>query len=230
PSFFINGRQVRGAQPFETFERVIDEELARARARVDAGTPRRRVYEEIIASGATTPQTIEAAPSPAPSRADPVYRIAVPARAPTRGPASAAITIQIFSDFQCPFCNRVRPTIDRILETYPSMVRLVWRDYPLPFHPQAMPAAEAAREVFRQRGNDAFWRFHDLVFENQRQLDTETLVSLAAQVPGVDARRVRRALEQGTHRAAVEADVRAVQDAGARIGTPSFFINGRLLQ
>ncbi|MCZ7685472.1 MAG: thioredoxin domain-containing protein [Sandaracinaceae bacterium] len=233
PSFFINGRNLRGAQPFDSFARVIDEELARARARVDAGTPRRRLYETIIAAGATSPQTIQpsGAPAPAPSPPpDQVYRIAVPPGAPTRGRASAPITIQIFSDFQCPFCNRVRPTIDQILSTYPTQVRLVWRDYPLPFHTQAMPAAEAAREVLLQGGNDAFWRFHDLVFENQRDLDAESLVRLAGQVPGVSPTRVRRALERGTHRAAVEADVRAVQDAGASIGTPSFFINGRLLQ
>jgi protein-disulfide isomerase len=228
PSFFINGRNVRGAQPFEAFQAVIDEELARARERVAAGTPRSRIYEEILARGATSPQLL-APPTEAAPAADPVYRIAQPERAPTRGPASAPVVIQIFSDFQCPFCNRVRPTIERLLAEH-SDVRLVWRDYPLPFHTNAMPAAEAAREVFRQAGNDAFWRFHDLLFENQQQLDPDSLVRMAERVRGVDARRVRRALEDGTHRAAVEADMRAVREAGAQIGTPSFFINGRLLQ
>jgi protein-disulfide isomerase len=231
PTFFINGRSLRGAQPFDAFAALIDEELARARERVAAGSPRRRIYAELLAAGATEPQFLDGEEGGAPSAPtdDPVYRIALPDRTPARGPADAPITIQIFSDFQCPFCNRVRPTLDRLLSEH-SDVRLVWRDYPLPFHQNAMPAAQAAREVFRQRGNDAFWRFHDLVFENQRALDVDSLVQLAGRIPGVNAARVRRALERETHRAAVEADMRAVRDANAQIGTPSFFINGRLLQ
>lgn len=232
PTFFINGRMLRGAQPFPAFQALIDEERESARARVADGTPRRRLYETIIENGATSPQTIEgpARPSVPPPGSDTVYSISVPRTAPSRGPANARVTIQLFSDFECPFCNRIRPTLDRILQEYPRDVRVVWRDYPLPFHTNAMPAAEAAREVFRQGGNDAFWRYHDLVFENQRSLDTDTLVRLAGEVPGVNAAQVRRALERETHRAAVEADMAAISNAGVRIGTPSTFINGRLVQ
>ena len=228
PSFFINGRNLRGAQPLSAFQTLIDEELVRARARVASGTPRARVYEATIANGATTPQLIGGAP--AQPAADTVYRIPLPADARTRGPGSARVTIQVFSDFQCPFCSRLGPTLDRLLEAYPRDVRIVFRDYPLPFHDNAMPAAEAAREVFRQRGSAAFWRYHDLLFANQRELDTDALVRLAEQVPGVSSAAVRRALERGTHRAAVQADIQAVTDAGARIGTPSSFVNGRLVQ
>lgn len=230
PSFFINGRLVRGAQPFPSFVRVIDAELARARERVQAGTPRAGVYAATIANGVTTAPPRPSAEAPDRPAPDHVYPLEVPRSAPSRGPQDAPVTIQVFSDFQCPFCQRVLPTIERLLQDYPREVRLVFRDYPLPFHQEAMPAAEAAREVFRQGGNEAFWRYHDLLFENQRTLDTDTLVRLAGEVPGVRAARVRRALTRGTHRAAVEADIRAITDAGARIGTPSFFIDGRLLQ
>jgi protein-disulfide isomerase len=230
PAFFINGRNLRGAQPLGAFQALIDEELVRARARVASGTPRARVYAETIANGATSPQLIGGAPAPSAPDADTVYTIPIPAEARTRGPASARVTIQVFSDFQCPFCSRLVPTLDRLVEAYPRDVRIVFRDYPLPFHTSAMPAAEAAREVFRQRGSAAFWRYHDLLFANQRQLDDDTLVRLADQVPGVRSAAVRRALEDGTHRAAIQADMQAITDAGARIGTPSSFINGRLVQ
>ncbi|MEM1414904.1 MAG: thioredoxin domain-containing protein [Myxococcota bacterium] len=232
PSFFINGRNLRGAQPFERFEELISEELAKARRLVREGTPRGALYERVIRDGATTPQTIAggaAAPSPAPPEAQ-RYTIAVPRRAPRRGAARPQLVIQEFSDFECPFCNRVRPTVERILETYGDRVQLVWRDYPLPFHQRAMPAAEAAREVYRQGGDQAFWRFHDLLFDNQRTLDEDSLVRLAGQVRGIDANAVRRALRRQTHRAGVEADMSAVRNAGARIGTPSFLIGDLLIQ
>ncbi|MCS6798510.1 MAG: thioredoxin domain-containing protein, partial [Myxococcota bacterium] len=200
PSFFINGRNLRGAQPLEAFTRVIDEELAKARERVAAGTPRARLYEEIIRNGATSPQFIQgAAPAPAPHPAAPpppqVYNIAVPRTAPSRGPANAPVTIQIFSDFECPFCNRVRPTLDQIEREYGNRVRMVWRDYPLPFHQNAMPAHQAAREVFRQGGNEKFWRYHDLLFENQRALDRASLERYAEQVGGIDMNAFRAALD-----------------------------------
>jgi protein-disulfide isomerase len=235
PSFFINGRSLRGAQPFEAFQQVIDQERERALERVRSGTPRARLYETIIANGATQPVFL---PQPegggagggAAPEADRVYDIPVPARAPTRGPASAPVTIQIFSDFQCPFCDRVRPTVEQILQQYEGRVRLVWRNYPLPFHQQAGLAAEAAMEIFAQRGSEAFWQYHDILFSNQRALAREDLERYAEQIPGVNMVRFRQALDNRTHQAAVQADMDAVRRAGAEIGTPSFFINGRLLQ
>jgi protein-disulfide isomerase len=232
PTFFINGRNLRGAQPFEAFRTLIDEELTRARAEVARGTPRAQVYEALTRDGHTTPQVLAAPAAPAPSAQaeDAVYAIAVPENAPSRGPHGARVTIQIFSDFQCPFCARVRPTIDRLLAAHPNDVRLVWRNYPLPFHQQADLAAEAAMEVYAQGGSAAFWRYHDVLFENQRALSREDLERYAMQLGGVDMARFRRALDQRTHRASVQAEIAAVTASGARIGTPSFFINGRLLQ
>ncbi len=235
PSFFINGRNLRGAQPIEAFRAVIDEVRAQAQARVAAGTPRARVYDAVTADGATAqvmlPAPAGAAPD-APPGEDPnrVYAIPVLATAPSRGPATAPVTIPIFSDYQCPFCSRVEPTIAQVMEQYAGRVRLVWRNYPLPFHPNAMPAAEASAEVYAQRGADAFWAFHDALFENNRDLSRETIERLAAAVPGLNMARFRAALDNHTHQAAIQADIAAVTTAGAQIGTPSFFINGRLLQ
>ncbi|MEQ8455420.1 MAG: thioredoxin domain-containing protein [Sandaracinaceae bacterium] len=236
PSFFINGRNLRGAQPFPAFQAVIDAELERAREAVRGGVARSAVYEHLIRDGATSQQFIDppagAAQPSEPARPDPdqVYEIAVPRNAPSKGPANAPVTIQIFSDFQCPFCSRVNPTVEQIVERYPRQVRIVWRNYPLPFHQQAMPAAEAALEVFAQGGSEKFWAYHDLLFANQRELTRENLEQWAQQVGGINMARFRAALDNNTHRAAVQADMTAVTEAGARIGTPSFFINGRLIQ
>jgi protein-disulfide isomerase len=190
PAFFINGRNLRGAQPLPAFTAVIDEELAKAKALVAKGTPRAEVYAKTIATGETGPKT----------------------------------------DFQCPFCSRVNPTVAQVMKEYGDKVQIVWRDYPLPFHKDAQPAAQAGREVFAQKGDKAFWAYHDLLFQNQKTLSRENLEKFAEQVGGIDMKAFKAALDSGKHKAAVEADMAAVAKAGARIGTPSFFINGKLLQ
>ena len=90
---------------------------------------------------------------------------------PMRGSRTAPITIVVFSDFQCPFCSRLGPTLDSVRTKYGADVRVVWKNDPLPFHTNAKPAAEAARGVFLLGGDAAFWRFHDEAFKNQSSLD-----------------------------------------------------------
>lgn len=241
PSFFVNGRPLVGAQPFDEFQQLVEIALRDARARVARGVPRSRVYDDILA------QAREAPAPPAPERTrppespraedDPTRRWTIPGGrdAPARGPRTAPVTIEIFSDFQCPFCARAVPVVERIVDTYRDRVRIVFRHLPLPFHAWAHDAAELAVEVRRQRGDASFWQYHDLVFENQRLVNEapnarDALIELAGRVPGVDLRAARRALERGTHRAAVDAEVRAVEQAGLPVGTPTFLVNGRLLR
>jgi len=198
PAFFINGRNLRGAQPLAAFTALVDEELAKAKELVAKGTPRAKVYKTVIAKGETAPKTAPAAAAP---DADKVYDIPVPKKAPTKGAANAKVVIQEFSDFQCPFCSRVNPTVAQVIDEYGDKVKIVWRDYPLPFHKDAHPAAQA-----------------------------DNLEKFAEQVGGIDMKAFKEALDSGKHKAAVDADMAAVTKAGARIGTPSFFINGKLLQ
>jgi protein-disulfide isomerase len=230
PSSFVNGRNLRGAQPIEAFVLLIDEELARARDRIRAGTSRSQLYAEIARTGATSPQfvsgTAPAAAAPAVER----YTIAVPSDAPVRGARRAQVTIQIFTDFQCPFCARAVPTIDQLLAAYPNNVRLVFRHYPLPFHEHAMLAHEAAWEVKLQAGDAAFWRYYRRLFENQQTLERPHLERFARDLGGIDMVRFRRALDQNTHRPRIEADMDAVRRSGARIGTPSFLVGDRLIE
>jgi protein-disulfide isomerase len=236
PSFFINGRNLRGAQPFEAFKAVIDEELAKARALVAAGTPRARVYAETIRNGHTTQQMLAAPAGAAPGAAAPAaaparptrVELAIPAGAPSKGPANAPVVIQEISDYQCPFCSRVLPTIEQLMTAFPNQIRLVWRDLPLPFHPNAHIAAQAAREVQRQGGDEKFWAYNAKLFENQRDLTRETLERLATELGGINMAQFRQALDTERHKAAVDADMAAAQAVGIN-GTPGFVINGTVI-
>ncbi|MBX5484406.1 MAG: thioredoxin domain-containing protein [Myxococcaceae bacterium] len=218
PAFFINGRKISGAQPLDNFKAVIDEELKKAEAMVVAGTPADQVYAKIMERGVTSPPAQpRQAPPPAQAR-----KIDIPADAPVRGPKHAKVTIVEWSDFQCPFCGRVEPTLAQILKTYGNDVRLVWRNQPLPFHQNAKPAAEAAMAAHEQ---GKFWEFHDKLFANQRSLDRATFERYAQEL-GLDMNKFKAALDSGKFSAKVEADAAAGAAVGAN-GTPTFFINGR---
>jgi protein-disulfide isomerase len=233
PSFFINGRSLRGAQPFDAFKTLIDEELAKAKQLVSSGTPRNQLYAKIIEKGASEQKFLEgAAPEAAAAApdADKVYKISAEGNFPSKGNPKAKVVIQQFSDFQCPFCTRVEPTVKQIEEKYGDKVKIIWRNYPLPFHANAMPAAEASAEVFAQGGADKFWKYHGILFQNQQALSRADLEKYAEQVGGINMAKFKTALDTNKHKASVQADMDAVEKAGARIGTPSFFINGKLLQ
>jgi protein-disulfide isomerase len=215
PHFFINGRRIVGAQPIENFVALVDEELSKAREMVAAGTPRSAIYEH-LQKDAKVP------PPPAPPE-----RKTVPtpnANQPYRGGRNAPIVIQVFSDFECPFCSRLEPTLDELAAKYGNRLKIVWRHLPLPFHPNAQLAAEASVEVFKQKGNAGFWAYHKKLFENQKALDRASLESYAAAL-GVDMAAFRQALDQRTHRTTVEADAKTAKDAGIH-GTPGSVVSG----
>jgi protein-disulfide isomerase len=216
PHFFINGVRLTGAQPIEKFEERITSALEGARALVAKGVARAKVYEAVIKDGklAPPPERKEvAAPGPT---------------SPFRGNAAAPVVIQIFSDFQCPFCKRVTPTLSEIEKEFGKQVKIVWRHLPLPFHKDAPLAAEAAEEAFAQKGNAGFWRFHDELFEAQEAgIGREELEKIAARV-GLDMPRFRAALDSHKHRAKVDADAKQANEAGID-GTPAFVINGYFL-
>jgi protein-disulfide isomerase len=138
--------------------------------------------------------------------------------------------IQEFSDFECPFCSRVNPTLAQIKEEYGDQVKVVWRNLPLPFHKKADLAAEAAHEVYVQKGDDAFWKFHDKVFANQKSEDGLTRPGLEkyAEELGADMAKFKAALDNRTHKARVEADKESANKAGIS-GTPAFAINNYYL-
>jgi len=115
------------------------------------------------------PPSLAAAPRPRPSTPPPAVYRKVPLRAddPVRGSPQAPVTVAVFSDFQCPFCGRVEPTLKQVADTYGDKVRFVWKHQPLPMHPNAMPAAIAS-EAARAQGK--FWEMHDKLFAAQADL------------------------------------------------------------
>ncbi len=143
---------------------------------------------------------------------------------PSEGPADALVTIVVFADYQCPFCSRVQPTLAQIRETYGDDVRIVYKNNPLPFHQNAMPAAELAFEARAQRGDAGFFEAHELLYDRQQNLSRSDLERIARDLH-LDARRTRRALDDHTHRAAIQTEMDLATRVGAT-GTPNFFING----
>lgn len=84
---------------------------------------------------------------------------------PSLGAANAPVVMQMWSDFECPFCARAHPVLTELMRAYAGKVRLVWHDYPLPFHAHARLAANAGREAYAEGGAAAFWKFHDAIYE-----------------------------------------------------------------
>jgi predicted DsbA family dithiol-disulfide isomerase len=143
---------------------------------------------------------------------------------PFLGPAGAPVTLVEFSDFECPFCGKFNDAIRGLHEAYPDQVRIVFRQFPLPIHPNARKAAEASLCAFDQ---ERFWPMHDLLFAESKALGVPELKEKARRL-GLDGGAFDACLDSGRHEARVEEDVQA----GVRIGvtgTPAVFINGRPL-
>lgn len=153
---------------------------------------------------------------------------------PSQGNPDAKVTIVEFSDFQCPYCRAFfEGAYTQIKQQYidTGKVRLVFRDYPLSFHPAAKPAALAAG-CAQDQGK--FWEYHDRMFIEQGKQGTGTITfgatelkSWASQL-GMNMTTFNNCLDSSKYAAAVEADTKAGAAAGVS-GTPSFFINGELL-
>jgi len=221
PNFFINGRNFRGAQPIDAFKEVINEEIKKADAKIAAGTPRGKLYASLTGNGLAK----AAAPPPPPGQPDDKTRFRADIKgAPIKGAKDALVTIVQFSDFQCPFCSRVEPTVSQVMKEYQGKVRVAWRDLPLPFHPNAMPAAIAARAAGDQ---GKFWEMHDKIFADQAHMDRETYEKYAQEL-GLNMGKFKAALDGQKGKEAIEADAAAGNKIGAR-GTPAFFINGKFL-
>ncbi len=228
PAFRINGVELSGAQPFEKFKETIDKELGKAEAKVKAGTPKDKIYVAMSSENFKNAPAKKGEDEEEGEKEDTktVWRVPV-ANSPVYGKADAPVTIIEFSDFQCPYCKRVGPQMQKIKETYADKVRIVWKHAPLPFHPRAEPAAEVSIEARIQKGDKGFWDAHDKLFESQPKLDDADLEKVAADL-GLDVGKVKAAIKDKKHKKEVDADLELVEDVAAQ-GTPHFFVNGRRL-
>ena len=144
--------------------------------------------------------------------------------APIKGPKDAPVTIVEFSDFECPFCKRVLPSVDQVMKEYNGKVRLAFRNNPLPFHPKAMPSAKAAVAAHKQ---GKFWEMYEKLFANQQALSDENYKKWAKELK-LDVKKFEKDMADAATQKQIEADANFARSNGAG-GTPSFFINGVLL-
>jgi protein-disulfide isomerase len=226
PGFFINGRPLRGAQPKESFKAVIDKEIDAANAALKKGAKPADLYAELTKDGKDKAEgAAPAAQRPQPGQPDQntVYRALV-GDAPVKGADAkhAKVTILEYSDFQCPFCGRVEPTIDQVMQNYGKEVRVAFKQLPLSFHNNAHTAAEAALAA---KAQGKFWEMHDIMFKNQTALDRPSLEKYAAQI-GLNVDKFKADLDSGKWKQKVDAEEAEGNKIGAQ-GTPSFFVNGK---
>jgi protein-disulfide isomerase len=155
----------------------------------------------------------------------PIFRADVAPIGASQGPATAPVTIVEFSDFHCPFCRAVKPTMAQVLAKYGDQVRHVYRHFPLDsIHPQARRAAEASWCADQQ---GKFWPYHDRLYAGGSDASPATLTRIATE-SGLDLAAFEACLAGDQARAAVQRDVEDGAEHGVS-GTPGFFINGRFL-
>jgi protein-disulfide isomerase len=155
----------------------------------------------------------------------PRMAVTLAATDPAVGPASAPVTLVEFSDYQCPFCQRVEPTLKRLRQTYGDKLRIVWKDFPLTqIHPQAFKAGEAGHCAGEQ---GKFWEYHDRLFGNQQALQPADLKKHAADL-GLDAASFGACLDSSKYGERVRDGVSQGTALGVN-STPTIFINGRRL-
>jgi protein-disulfide isomerase len=191
---------------------ALEEKLAAAEARI--------TELEAVPEVPPTPVAPPVAGKPDPAS---TYKVTIDG-VQTKGPDTALVTVVIFSDFQCPFCSRVNPTLEQIVKDYGSDVRLAFQHNPLSFHTNAMPAAIAA-EAAGEQGK--FWEMHDKLFANQKDLTDKNFEAWAKDI-GLDVKKFKEAVKDPAIKKRVEAQQALGVKLGAR-GTPAFFINGRFL-
>jgi protein-disulfide isomerase len=143
---------------------------------------------------------------------------------PQRGSNGAPVTIVEFGDFQCPYCKRAESTLREVRQHYGNKVRLIYMDFPLSFHANAMDAAIAGRCAGEQ---GRFWQYHDALFANQSSLSIPDLKSTAASLR-LNTEKFDACLDQRKYESDVLADKAQGKRAGAD-GTPYFLINGNPL-
>ncbi|MHB8629495.1 MAG: DsbA family protein [Aggregatilineales bacterium] len=182
-----------------------------------SGTP---VALNARASSANTGAAVQPTP-----RVVPIQHINI-SGAPSWGPADAKVTVVEFGDFQCPYCAQFfRYTYPLLRQNYADKIRFVFRNFPLPQHPDAVPAALAA-ECANEQGK--FWEYHDTLYANQADLSSNALIQYAGQV-GLDVPKFTQCFQSQKYLSVVSNDVQAAFGYKADV-TPTFYVNGQIYE
>ena len=216
PTFFVNGRRLMGARPYEQFRALLEEERAHARELLAKGVAREQLYATMMAAA-----PLHEVRAPAAEADDAVLDVPIDG-APTRGEARAPVTIALFSDFECPYCVRAEATLRTLEAAYPGKVKVAFKHRPLPMHDHARVAAKASLAAEMQ---GRFWEYHDVLLAHRDALDRASLEGYAATL-GLDEQRFARDLDDPRLEARVSADEAQANKLKVE-GTPTAFVNGR---
>lgn len=173
-------------------------------------------------AGAPTPT-----PTPTPAAGDDFSKVPkVTSGDHVRGDSNAKVTLIEYSDFQCPYCGQLEPTMEKILADYKGKVRVVYRHFPLTtIHPYAQGAAEAS-ECAAEQGK--FWEMHDILFSNQTALDETSLKSYAGKI-GLNASQFASCLSSHKYASAISQSSSDAQASGIT-GTPGVWVGNQLIK
>jgi protein-disulfide isomerase len=138
----------------------------------------------------------------------------------TFGAPAAKVVVVEFSDFQCPYCAQAASTVHRLRESYESRIHFVFRHFPLSFHPDARPAAQAALAAQAQ---GKFWEYHDLLFGHQGELGADALLDYARKL-GLDLDAFRAASQSAATATRIADDVKLGESVQVQ-GTPTLFVD-----
>lgn len=147
------------------------------------------------------------------------------AGSPFKGTEQAPVAIAVFSDFQCPYCSKIVPLLEQLLERNPNKIKVVFMNYPLPSHRYSGQAAVSALAAGRQ---GKFWEMHDKIFANYSNLNETKFVQFASEL-NLDLDRFNNDVKDPLLREKINADVNEGEKAGVH-GTPTLFVNGRLVK
>ena len=153
-----------------------------------------------------------------------IYNIAIDGL-PFKGPANAAVTIAVFDDYQWPYCARLEPFFQQVLDKYPNNVKLVVKNFPLSSHKFAQKAATAALAANIQ---GKFWEFHSQLFKNYKVINDAKIQEIAKEL-GLDMEKFNKDMQSPTIKSLIERDVSNGRQIGVR-GTPTIYINGKALK
>jgi protein-disulfide isomerase len=206
-------------QEISDIKSAIQEMQAQQKDLLDKVDKLGKGQKEILAKAAApAPAAAPARPAEDPNK---VYEITI-GDSYSKGPEDAPVTIVEWSDFQCPFCSQAAALVKQIREAYPNEVRFVYKNYPLPFHKEAMPAAKAAIAAGKQ---GKFFEMHDKLFENYRALSNDKFIEWAGEL-GLDVEKFKTDMASAEVQALVTEEMKQAGSVGVR-GTPTFFINGK---